>query len=553
MTNISPAALLYQAAGHARLSPANGLHRTLAGLLDTAGAMAKEYPELAHDHDREACDDYACALMGATLAVARQILGEAVPDLTPQPPPQHGPMAHQTPHRPSNTPEGPATRDRAAQGRTGDRLTHRTVEYLLQTRQPDGTWEVSSSGTDTPGCAQQRLERHRERMPEFEHRIARRTFTVAIEPYPDTDPDSPADSPDNQQNSADTPPGHDPPTRADTVRTRQDTPPMDPVHILGIGATDEDEPNDSLREQYAETLDELYTRRDFDAEEFADAVLAVRDSEMEQLREAVRARDERHDRQVQLGIRVEERAEQAEEATRRILDQRQELAAERYAWQERALQAEAERDQLRATDCFLLNHTKRLPDAEAALARVRKLANDWATHCMHFQTGWLLAEINAALDGREAPARTGNGAPTEPHPAEAERDQAYAERAALLAWISALHPANAVITPASDIDEPGWSLLYLLVSGWQMSWHIHPRDAQLFAHVEHVPADDPRAQWDGHSTAQKYERIQENVNRLGEQRASTSTVRIEITPDPPHVADAIRDIRRFDGPPPRHP
>ncbi|NUH35291.1 hypothetical protein HUF15_00655 [Streptomyces samsunensis] len=132
--------------------------------------------------------------------------------------------------------------------------------------------------------------------------------------------------------------------------------------------------------------------------------------------------------------------------------------------------------------------------------------------------------------------------------AEAERDQAYAERAALLAWISALHPANAVITPAEDVDEPGWQLLYLLVSGWQMSWHIAPRDVDLFAHVEHVAPDDPRAQWDGHSTTEKYERIREHTARLSEARAST--VRIEIIPDPPHVADAIRLVRRDGGLPP---
>ncbi|WP_210950432.1 hypothetical protein [Streptomyces sp. MK37H] len=102
----------------------------------------------------------------------------------------------------------------------------------------------------------------------------------------------------------------------------------------------------------------------------------------------------------------------------------------------------------------------------------------------------------------------------EPHPAEAERDQAYAERAALLAWIAALHPANAVITPADDVGEDGWQLLYLLVGGWQMSWHIAPRDAELFAHVEQVEPTDPRAQWDGHSTAEKYERIQQHTQRL---------------------------------------
>lgn len=100
-------------------------------------------------------------------------------------------------------------------------------------------------------------------------------------------------------------------------------------------------------------------------------------------------------------------------------------------------------------------------------------------------------------------------------------DGAYRERAHLVAWLAALHPA--VIAPAPDIDEPGWQILYLTSSayGWQMTWHIHPRDAELFTDVEHVPADDPRAEWDGHSTEQKYNRMRTHVrvvqmnNRLG--------------------------------------
>lgn len=88
---------------------------------------------------------------------------------------------------------------------------------------------------------------------------------------------------------------------------------------------------------------------------------------------------------------------------------------------------------------------------------------------------------------------------------EAERDGAYRERAHLTAWLAVIHPA--VITPATDISEPGWQILYITAGGRQLSWHIHPRDAELYAHVEHVAADDPRAQWDGHTTEQKYAAI----------------------------------------------
>lgn len=88
---------------------------------------------------------------------------------------------------------------------------------------------------------------------------------------------------------------------------------------------------------------------------------------------------------------------------------------------------------------------------------------------------------------------------------EAERDGAYRERAQLLAWLAAQHPA--VLAPAPDVDDAGWQILYLTAAGQQLTWHIHPRDADLYRHVEQVPTDDPRAQWDGHTTPEKYQRI----------------------------------------------
>ncbi|MFI8360747.1 hypothetical protein ACIGD1_11365 [Streptomyces sp. NPDC085612] len=53
-----------------------GVGAALAGLLTAATRLATAYPEMAHDHDRPACDDYTCDLMGAALAVAREILGQ---------------------------------------------------------------------------------------------------------------------------------------------------------------------------------------------------------------------------------------------------------------------------------------------------------------------------------------------------------------------------------------------------------------------------------------------------------------------------------------------
>lgn len=43
-------------------------------LLVAGAEMAQEYPELAEDHDRDACDDYACSLMGAVVGLTEELL-----------------------------------------------------------------------------------------------------------------------------------------------------------------------------------------------------------------------------------------------------------------------------------------------------------------------------------------------------------------------------------------------------------------------------------------------------------------------------------------------
>jgi NAD(P)-dependent dehydrogenase (short-subunit alcohol dehydrogenase family) len=98
--------------------------------------------------------------------------------------------------------------------------------------------------------------------------------------------------------------------------------------------------------------------------------------------------------------------------------------------------------------------------------------------------------------------------------AAAARDGAYRERAHLVAFLAAIYPA--VIAPAADVDEPGWQLVYIDASGWQLSWHIAPADAELFQHVPRVPADHSVAQWDGHTTEQKYDRIRRVIAMITE-------------------------------------
>lgn len=50
-----------------------GVGKALADHLEALADLAAAYPEMAHDHDRPACEDYACDVMGSGIALARQI------------------------------------------------------------------------------------------------------------------------------------------------------------------------------------------------------------------------------------------------------------------------------------------------------------------------------------------------------------------------------------------------------------------------------------------------------------------------------------------------
>jgi hypothetical protein len=95
--------------------------------------------------------------------------------------------------------------------------------------------------------------------------------------------------------------------------------------------------------------------------------------------------------------------------------------------------------------------------------------------------------------------------------AVAQRDGAYRERAQLLAWISTRY--RSILTPAVDVDEPGWHILFIHTHHRQLSWHISPSDLDLFSHLDVVTSSHPLAQWNGHTTEQKYEVIRDLILR----------------------------------------
>lgn len=92
------------------------------------------------------------------------------------------------------------------------------------------------------------------------------------------------------------------------------------------------------------------------------------------------------------------------------------------------------------------------------------------------------------------------------------RTPVYEERNRLLALLAAFYPCSLERHPDEDQEwEDDWRwIVFLDLEGGQASWHIHDSHLRLFAHV-------PRLQgrvWDGHSTQDKYIRVEETIKAL---------------------------------------
>lgn len=79
-------------------------------------------------------------------------------------------------------------------------------------------------------------------------------------------------------------------------------------------------------------------------------------------------------------------------------------------------------------------------------------------------------------------------------------NEVYRERNALVAFLANLY-GGVFIEDSNDL--PGWGIVYIETRYGQMSWHIPPRDFDLFEDVEVVTTHE----WDGHITEEKYGRL----------------------------------------------
>lgn len=83
----------------------------------------------------------------------------------------------------------------------------------------------------------------------------------------------------------------------------------------------------------------------------------------------------------------------------------------------------------------------------------------------------------------------------------------YRERAYLVAHLAACYPSWMA---APEDAEPGFRYcVYIDTPQGQMSWHVADDDLVLFAHVGYFQL----AEWDGHSTEEKYRRLWELTRR----------------------------------------
>lgn len=81
----------------------------------------------------------------------------------------------------------------------------------------------------------------------------------------------------------------------------------------------------------------------------------------------------------------------------------------------------------------------------------------------------------------------------------------YRERAHLVAVLAARYPARLA---DNDEAEPELAVLYLHTPAGQITWHVHPDDLDLFAHVPWADGLDVLTMFDGHDKPEALARLQ---------------------------------------------
>lgn len=89
----------------------------------------------------------------------------------------------------------------------------------------------------------------------------------------------------------------------------------------------------------------------------------------------------------------------------------------------------------------------------------------------------------------------------------AGKQQAYAERNKLVAWLASIFPSTMCETDIEGWDPEWHWCIYIDTPAGQLSWHIRESELIGFAHVKRAETE-----WDGHTTDEKYQRVSMLVN-----------------------------------------
>jgi len=99
-----------------------------------------------------------------------------------------------------------------------------------------------------------------------------------------------------------------------------------------------------------------------------------------------------------------------------------------------------------------------------------------------------------------------------------QKDFAYNERNRLVALLSKIFPSSLGKDAGGSLQKEWESVVYVTIPSGQCSWHIHESDLSMFSHLKY----DDKVRWDGHTTEEKYRRIDSFLsNRNSSDRIST--------------------------------
>ena len=111
----------------------------------------------------------------------------------------------------------------------------------------------------------------------------------------------------------------------------------------------------------------------------------------------------------------------------------------------------------------------------------------------------------------------------------AAKAAAYDERSRLVAVLARLYPSGVQRTAIDDVDGEWHGCVYIDLPTGQASWHFQGDQARHF--VDLPPYE---GSWDGHTTAEKYERLAGTMTPSTE--CATLRARLEL------VESALRDL-----------